>query len=184
MTRSISREVISPERMRAFKMMRRLSIVPRWAVVQTTRKQSVAEHSYGVALFSTMLLEVHARGKEPAFRLEVLEYSIEHDKEESVTGDVPSPSKQSKAIDKSDQVRILVKCADLLEAMAFMYEEILLGNMYGTRETYMWLAEKLSSVWADFEWSQKCGTKISHRGLSGIARKVSFDRAAPHPYMF
>ena len=102
--------------------------VPRWVAIASNRRQSVAEHEHGVLVIARMLMDNHPRGHEPEFRLEVYECTVGHDREESITGDHPSPTKAPKSPEGMSQAQILVKCADILEAIGFLHEEIALGN--------------------------------------------------------
>lgn len=113
--------------------------VPRWIAITSNRHQSVAEHEHGVLVITKMLLAIHRDGHIPEFRLEVFESAIGHDREESITGDHPSPTKAPKDPNGMTQAQILVKCADILEALAFLQEEMLLGN------------QRLGAVWEDVE---------------------------------
>jgi len=123
----------------------RLSVVKRWSVVGTIRAQSVAEHSFNVALIAERI----ARRRWPDEREAVLMYALYHDHDESVTGDFPSymkPHVQSEAIVDSIEayddeelscgdvspphplVKFIVKCADYIEACVFLRMEISMGN--------------------------------------------------------
>lgn len=53
------------------------------------RRQNIAEHSWGVAVIVLMLCEI--RGTPPS--MELLRAALLHDAEESITGDIPSPTK-------------------------------------------------------------------------------------------
>lgn len=113
---------------RVLRWMRRLSFVPRWTIVPTIRKQSVAEHSFQVAAITLVLLGLHKKGQEGAFRLVVLEKALRHDMSEAATGDEPSPSKEPKDYGSFNQIDITVKMADLIEAILFVEDERMLGN--------------------------------------------------------
>lgn len=107
---------------------RRLSIVPRWTVVQTIRKQNVAEHSFQVAQICRALLDM-LDVRQPAQLASVLERALDHDMEEAITGDIPSPCKDGQPVaGPFEPADCLVKLADDLEALAFVYEEQRLGN--------------------------------------------------------
>lgn len=69
-----------------------LGIVPRWAIVRTIRPQSVAEHSFNVAIIASEILQLnpHLTAGGPICRREqVLWHALTHDCDEAVTGDIP-----------------------------------------------------------------------------------------------
>lgn len=110
---------------------RRLSVVPRWVIVPTIQRQNVAEHSYHVAQTARWLMQFHAsEGDEKlALTMTVIDRALDHDMEEAATGDRPTPSKQGKTYHAGmPQSAIIVKIADILEALAFLHEEKLMGN--------------------------------------------------------
>ena len=124
--------------------LRRLADVPRWAVIPTIHKQSVAEHSFHVAHIALWLIDYYPRIPISDYIItDVLYYALIHDETEAITGDIPSPAGQrhipgkSSAFEKTsgqgattadDDVRDLLKVADLLEAFLFVKEEMALGN--------------------------------------------------------
>lgn len=90
-----------------------LSYVPRWTIVPMLRSQSVAEHTYRVAVIARDLglrLNVPGTGNLAAVS------ALYHDTEESVTGDIPSTAKPPTPWPDT-QVGVLVKLADMLESM-------------------------------------------------------------------
>ena len=113
--------------------LRRLQWVPRWVVVPTIKKQSVAEHSFSVVTISLWLAKFHARGEDPEFLIKVVRHAMEHDSEEAVTGDIPSPVKQDNYGSQHDYV-CLVRVADKLEAILFCWEEATMGNEWHMAE--------------------------------------------------
>lgn len=65
-----------------------LSHVPRWCITPVLKPQSVAEHSYRVAIIATEIArQVHVDIRE------VVAWALVHDAPESYTGDIPSPFK-------------------------------------------------------------------------------------------
>ena len=116
---------------------RKLSYVQRWGIVPVIRKQSVAEHSFGVAAISVWLAGM---SRQACDRAEVLEYALLHDINEAITGDVPSTFKryikdaivgfESKIPDAEvcELTKVVVKLADYLEALAYINEEKSFGN--------------------------------------------------------
>jgi len=77
-----------------FAYMYRLRYIERWSLMRNTTRESVAEHSYHVALLAHMLCEIGRRvyGKElNADR--VASMALFHDATEVFTGDIPTPVK-------------------------------------------------------------------------------------------
>ena len=112
----------------------RCTHVERWNVVDTVRRQNVAEHQYLVALvvdrYCTLL------GLGPSVRGEAVVTALKHDLAEVLTGDVPTPTKRhlngsfeelerSVTFDGRDtrstqRVKELVNFADLVEAAVWL----------------------------------------------------------------
>lgn len=172
--------MISDKDMRAT---RRLEYVPRWNVMPTLRRQSVAEHSYFTTVNCIWLLDHHVLGDDCVFRAEVLEYSILHDKDEAKTGDTPSPNKPFEPPKKTNQVKVIVKCADLLEALQFVHAEVLMGNTMGMRTNRDWMAARLHEVWDVFEWDQRRPNKPITSDLIRQFELFVFDHQHPHPVL-
>lgn len=110
----------------------RLAQVKRYGICHVNRDQSVAEHSFMVALIAGELAT--ATGDENLIR-EVMMYSIIHDMDEIETGDIPSPFKRKLraecpgvipildgAAKTSPEVKAIVKAADLLESLYYIRE--------------------------------------------------------------
>lgn len=78
----------------------RLSSVNRWAIIEMFREQSVAEHSYNVAMIATMILTEIPHSM-PGWDDDIqghidraVEWALVHDLTELSTGDMPSPVKR------------------------------------------------------------------------------------------
>jgi hypothetical protein len=122
----------------------RLSVVNRWQVMPTIRKQSVAEHQHNVAKIAERLAEEVFGVIDYTTLYLVVAYALEHDDLEAVIGDPPSYTKpyldeQTMALDFAPfmrdppedppmLVRIIVKCADYIDAAVFLRVEISMGN--------------------------------------------------------
>lgn len=125
----------------------RASDVKRWQIVKTYKQQSVAEHSYQVALIATRICDIMENtypGNMPLnFKQEVLWYALIHDMPEVLTGDLATPLKTLLGVqargtldDFESKISILghelnccsdtslvayvVKLADRIEAVAFL----------------------------------------------------------------
>lgn len=106
--------------------------VKRYPISHVNRDQSVAEHSFCVMLIA---LDLCIGLNDQDLYIEVMAYAALHDMDEIETGDIPSPFKrklrrecpavipvldgQPKA---SEVARLIVKVADLLEALHYIDE--------------------------------------------------------------
>jgi 5'-deoxynucleotidase YfbR-like HD superfamily hydrolase len=128
--------------------LRDLQWVPRWTIVRRIRTQSVAEHSYYVAMYCDQIADL---GEWEGDRSELLRYALWHDVSECLTGDIPGPAKRKLfgGIDKQketqemhkrfgtmppinkagDDIRAICKVANLIDELSYMKEERRLGNM-------------------------------------------------------
>ncbi len=109
----------------------RANTVKRWHVIDTTRQQTVAEHSFNVCLFVEQICRLcdHADLIPKAVQL-----AIHHDIPEVITGDMPSTAKRYWGVDDKGKAALLdslsdcqdknvvdmVKLADLLDAVLFL----------------------------------------------------------------
>ena len=139
----------------SMRKMRRLHYVPRWCVVPTIQRQTVAEHTFGVATIAMKMMEwmkadYSIRGA--IQRSLILEDILEHDKDEALTGDKPTPTKSTMSAHMSAQTKVVLKCADVMEAIVFLEEEEALGN----RRVKTILTERKAAFhewWQYFEWA-------------------------------
>lgn len=99
----------------------RASSVDRWHIVSTARRQSLAEHSFNVAIIGEEL--VHRLSLSAALKVEVMRMALLHDLDEVVKGDIPSPVKGAlewpSAIENPWQV---IKTADVIDQYTFISE--------------------------------------------------------------
>lgn len=114
----------------------RAQYVQRWTTVHLTHRQSLAEHSFNVALIAMELSSIVFGDYDELFSNQVLYYAITHDLDEVITGDIPSPTKR-RLIDfcpeienilgtanapnslteySSEMVANIVKIADIIES--------------------------------------------------------------------
>lgn len=126
----------------------KLTTVPRWGIVRTINKQSVADHCFLVAI---MAPRIAARYFQYSWTLnsdalfEITRLALLHDQHEAFTGDIPSPMKGAEGFDShaietsfADRVnetvsddldcKLVVKLADYLESMRFLMTEMQMGN--------------------------------------------------------
>ena len=122
--------------------------VRRWHIVQTSREQTLAEHSFAVSVIAGSLAS-HMKWKglmHPTEALKLLGWALNHDLIEVRTGDVPTPFKKvlrgvggadifEKAEDAVDadfgakyrgiagtEVEMIVKVADMIESVYFLQD--------------------------------------------------------------
>jgi len=113
----------------------RSSHVKRWHIVETTKTQTVAEHSFNVALIAE---EIAGLLKEDVWIDDIIQYAIHHDVPEVGLGDLPTSLKHvfgreeldkveelSKEMDPEsytnyDTVKLIVKLADLMDSIIFL----------------------------------------------------------------
>jgi 5'-deoxynucleotidase YfbR-like HD superfamily hydrolase len=114
----------------------RLSNIKRWGIVEMARSQSVAEHSYNVAMISLAIAsEIEVPWAEVS-RSEILYWALLHDVPEVVTGDIPTSLKGYLDVESMERelcpkyksfedsikgtlAKTVVKAADYIEALQF-----------------------------------------------------------------
>lgn len=116
---------------------KRLSVVPRWAIVNTIQKQTVSDHCFRVARL--VARKATKFGLTDAEKASAIELALHHDDDEHVTGDIPSIAKKylnKVRLHKDHPAHIspypnahhLVKVMDKVEALIFLKTEMALGN--------------------------------------------------------
>jgi len=167
--------------------LRRLAFIPRWSVVPITRPQSVAEHSFHVSTLTLWLCGWHARRYHGNFVYAAMMYAHTHDIEEAKHGDHPSPTKPFKTPNENDQIKIIVKCADILEAVQKIHEERLIGNHFASFYVAEELIERLRPWWDAFEWDSTMMLDAHIEGkpcveeIAEAAKRLAFNPDKPHP---
>lgn len=151
---------------------RTLACVPRWPILRVNRRQSVAEHSFYVALYAAEI--AHAIYWDGSFE-QLMLHSLTHDLDEIVTGDINSPTKRAMdpgmraqlaawtdkkmreraqpdsawaIADPGEQAKIIVKLADMVEGILYLADERSSGNG-NTKPLEMYLWSHLRRFWQD-----------------------------------
>lgn len=97
----------------------RASSVSRWHIVRTVNHQSVAEHSFNVAMIA---MEIGNRLGYQNWREKIAVAALEHDLDEIHAGDIPTPAKPQDKVWMYDAWSIgkIIKVADVMEALWFI----------------------------------------------------------------
>lgn len=124
--------------------------VSRWSLIATTRQQSVAEHTFNVVMLVRAMAKLMYMKDE-----QLIKAALEHDLDEVITGDIPSPTKATakqlgmdlglmegpkKNEDAlSGQAKSLLKIADIIDAVHFL-------DNFGTGRRAAVVQEELTDV--------------------------------------
>lgn len=158
----------------------RTAHVKRWQIVRVGREQNLAEHTFIVLLISEEIPNVIGYVLDEKSRLMLHDWAIHHDIIEVVTGDLNTAIKtriktkagkqiiddvESGICDRYDQlkrdvppiIKAIVKCADLIEAIAFLMNEGI-GNhadnvRRGIEDTLGRLICEYSEEWPSLNWT-------------------------------
>jgi len=152
---------------------RTLAYVPRWAIIRVNRRQSVAEHSFYVAMYAFEIAKFI--GFKGSYE-NLLSWALTHDMEEIVKGDPPSSYHQitktetskewvrTKMAERSSstsayaftrdpgglRVVAIVKLADIVESLLYLGDEENSGNGRNVCNVQSYLWEKLNEQWKEF----------------------------------
>lgn len=134
--------------------LRTASIIPRWSVVWTLNRDTVANHSYYVAVYAHQIARLIQWDGHMA---RLLFMALTHDLDETVTGDIVSPVKKAivdidryrdyvgpamhrrmpdiwsqviRNMDKDNEMAAIVNVADRLDAVLFLTVERRMGNLH------------------------------------------------------
>lgn len=169
---------------------RKLAIVPRWGIVPTIRQQSVLEHS-GQVVAIALWLVAKTGASQRVLGSDLMMYALCHDELEALTGDLPSTVKSpiittelKRLCDEYDEeytpdeeVKIIVKAADLLEQMLWLHEEIAMGNRR-VLQVYEGVTDRFELAWDKVPWdsprSPKGGKPSSQEIYQLLLNAVNF----------
>jgi 5'-deoxynucleotidase YfbR-like HD superfamily hydrolase len=150
------------------KKMLTLSHVPRWAIIDTHRPQNVAEHSYRVMSIALAISEALAqKGQHELDEGMMLRCAIQHDIDESETGDLPTPFKQRNGLSQPHPDTLegqIIAIADLIEAYIFL-------KRYGVRSERIEI-EINEKIWTQARVIQNRYLKADSLGWFSILNKV------------
>ena len=151
--------------------------VKRWHIVHTARQQTVAEHSYMVAMISMHLVHEMEKKSGPfqtISKLDILKWSLMHDLPEVIMGDAVSPVKRL-AKDEFDRVEMqvdpylkwyeqnlpehikaIVKTADYIDALKYLQTEGINGQSKSIykrlRKDLTFHLKEASERWPTLDW--------------------------------
>ena len=145
----------------------RLSNIKRWSIVEMSRPQSVAEHSYNVAIIAMNIAKRHGAVLR-CIEGGLLGWALMHDLTELVTGDVPTPHKSRLLRPEAEKemfpkfvnckdgtsqlTREIVKVADLLDAYQFadkfMVDSRRVGILITMMERLLEAIGRMDESWA------------------------------------
>ena len=139
-----------------FAFIARMKLIKRWALMNNTIKENIAEHSLQVAMFAQMLVVLHNKHFSENEKLLNPEtaavIAMYHDVTEVITGDMPTPIKYfNKGISKTyKEIENLaaVKISNMLpeDIRGSFSKYILVNNEYKEYEPYIKAADKLSAL--------------------------------------
>lgn len=167
--------------------LRTLSFVPRWVITRNIKTQSVAEHSFYVAVYADQIARfIGAR----CDRGELLHAALWHDAEECFTGDIPGPSKRNMIHDQelyqkwiieelkgrfkdqipyiNEETRQILKIANLIDEVLYKATEINMGNADATY-SFGLSFDRLVMALKDLPFGKELGHLI-HRSIQEHTR--------------
>lgn len=128
---------------------RMASVVTRWSTTPCIHRQSIAEHSFYVALYTDAI--THLLKWDDRLRYHALHWALVHDMPETVTSDIPGPVKRivtsAKMLKQTEDsifhdlgemyfpepteiIKRVVKAANLIDEVFYLRTEILMGNKF------------------------------------------------------
>jgi 5'-deoxynucleotidase YfbR-like HD superfamily hydrolase len=135
------------------KKSRGLNFQTRWNMYPKTRRESIGEHTFNVALFALMILYIKANGSLSFQDYETVVGALLHDLEEAVTGDIPTLTKR--CIKSEDGMLIEAKKElgiDELGSIDYLFK-------FFRDNRVVELADKLAAAWWCDE-QERCGIKL------------------------
>jgi 5'-deoxynucleotidase YfbR-like HD superfamily hydrolase len=157
----------------------RTAHVKRWQIVRVAREQNLAEHTFMVMLIAEEASKVIGLHLSNENRLMLIDWAIHHDIIEVVTGDLNTVIKsrirgkagkqmiddiESGICDRYDALKrdtppllkAVVKCADLIEAIAFLVNEGVGDHAkrvkIGIEDALVSLIGENSKTWPEYHW--------------------------------
>lgn len=176
--------------------LRRLAVVPRWTVIPTIRRQSVAEHSFHVMWIARHVVDTYNAYKSDddvyIAADNIMVAALLHDEAEALSGDIATPYKQGAigeeiknaeerhgfGLPLSAAEKTLLKLADLIEAHLFVCEERMLGNQ-GLFQVHDDLLKNFFGTWAQIPVFRKAKVLLAKDWLDHFVWQMQLE----HPTM-
>lgn len=119
----------------------KLHAVKRCGIIEMSNEQSVAEHSYNVAMICMEILnDIDPQDLECEMRQNILEWALVHDLTELVTGDIPTPFK--KAMDGSiEDYELKVFPKLTVHKKSLSKTELAIAKVADLLEAYVWISK-------------------------------------------
>lgn len=145
-----------------------LSHVPRWAIIDTTKRQSVGNHTFRVMVLVRAIAQF-VIGYEVFVDLgNLLTAALLHDVDECESGDIPTPYKHSKSssvtvgtMQSASVEELVVKLADTMESVIFL-------SRYGVK------SKRIESEIRDKVYKYVEGIMYMEPNLAGNDRLMGF----------
>lgn len=166
--------------------LRTAAFVPRWSIIWTLKQDTIASHSYFVAIYARLIAKLIGWTGPKDY---LLLNALAHDLDESVTGDITGPTKkfvldhessyvddlmrqrmagvvllmeeeESNLNDEAiDEAYAIVKCADVLDALFYLITEERLGNKV-VADPIVKVQASLEGVWRSLPADSKSLSRL------------------------
>lgn len=163
----------------------RLRYVPRWSVVNCNRSQSVAEHSFGVAVIAMEICRfINNNSPFIVHAGEIMRWALVHDGPECFTGDVPNPFKRAVA-DEKWQALVDEACPWYSQEIPGHPEVSTVVALADTIEAMLWAMDHAIDTGVTVHLRQRLDVQVkaatARFGWTGLDKRVS-DMLAYRPY--
>lgn len=155
---------------------RGLNYQTRWNMYPRTRKESISEHTFNVALFTTAILTIKGKGVLSYPDYETIVGSLFHDMEESVSGDIPTLTKRL----MGNELGMLVESQKEMKINEIPSFEYLFKFFRNNRVVE--LADKLAAMWFATE-QEECGVLMYKHIKNQIITKMISDYSEVFPQL-
>nr|DAG86908.1 MAG TPA: putative hydrolase of HD superfamily [Bacteriophage sp.] len=153
---------------------RGLNYQTRWNMYPRTRKESISEHTFNVAMFTTAILAIKNKGVLSYVDYETIVGSLFHDMEESVSGDIPTLTKRL----MGNELGMLEESKNEMMLNKIPSFEYLFKFFRNNRVVE--LADKLAAMWFAAE-QEECGIQIFRHIKNQIVTKIINDYSEVFP---
>jgi 5'-deoxynucleotidase YfbR-like HD superfamily hydrolase len=163
----------------------RLSVIVRWGTTQSIHKQTVAEHIFNVERMACRIAKQWFGITDMARLFQIMRWAHHHEDLEALSGDIPTMSKpyldeEAMAKEHADlipvrhphdeEVRNIVKLADMLDCFWWLHVERKMGNAY-LEEHWVFEANRITS-YAHDKWGYEIYQKTCQL-LDSMRQEIS-----------